>query len=376
MTALAAAASGAAGAAGAGPPPPAPGRLRPAGDGAYLAPGAAGLLAAADCAAFDCDGVLVDVSESYDAAIGLTVRHVLGRLAGIEDPPAVTPAVISAFKASGGFNDEVDLAYAAALSAAAARQLGAEASAFMLDTAAHADDRGVASVERHLARAAPDIRGIRRMLGPYPPEPGLPCPVRDAFDQLFYGPALYERLAGACSEFSGAGLIERDRVIITEQAAGSLRGRFSGRISLVTGRGIAPARHTLGALLDGFDLSASRFLEDEPRAMAKPNPEPLLRSIRAMGGSRCLYVGDSYEDLLMAKRADAASGAGGIAVAFCGITGTAASPRRRLAMFDAGGAHAALDSVLLLPRVLADAAAAGRGRGRGRNAPSPGRPNA
>ena len=341
-------------------------RLRPAGDGAYLAAGAAPLLAAADCAALDCDGVLVDVSESYDAAIGMTVRHVLGQLAGIADPPAVTPAAISAFKSSGGFNDEVDLAYAAALSIAAARQLGTDASAFLLDVAAHADDRGVASVERHLARAAPDVRAIRRMLGPYPPEPGSPCPVRDAFDQLFYGPDLYERLAGARSQFHGPGLIERDRVIVTEQAAGELRRRFSGRVSLVTGRGAAPARHTLGAIMDMFDLGASRFLEDEPRSMAKPNPEPLLRSIRAMGGRHCLYVGDSYEDLLMARRAGAAAaaggngggGGGGVAVTFCGITGASASPRRRLEMFDAGGAHAVLDSVLLLPRVLADAAAA------------------
>lgn len=350
------------------PPPPPPGRLRrlrPAGDGAYLAAGAAPLLAAADCAALDCDGVLVDVSESYDAAIGMTVRHVLGQLAGIADPPAVTPAAIGAFKASGGFNDEVDLAYAAALSIAAARQLGADASAFMLDVAARADDRGVASVERHLARAAPDVRAIRRMLGPYPPEPGSPCPVRDAFDQLFYGPSLYKELTGARSQFSGPGLIERDRVIVTEQAAGELRRRFSGRVSLVTGRGAAPARHTLGAILDAFDLGASRFLEDEPRSMAKPNPEPLLRSIGVMGGRHCLYVGDSYEDLLMARRAGAAAaaaaggrGGGGVAVTFCGITGASDSPRRRLEMFDAGGAHAVLDSVLLLPRVLADASAA------------------
>lgn len=348
-------------------PQPQPGRLRrlrPAGDGAYMADGAAPLLAAADCAALDCDGVLVDVSESYDAAIRLTVRHVLGQHAGIADPPAVTAAAISAFKASGGFNDEVDLAYAAALSIAAARQLGTDASAFLLDVAAHADDRGVASVERHLARAAPDVRAIRRALGPYPPEPGSPCPVRDAFDQLFYGAGLYERLTGSRSQFSGPGLIERDRVIVTEQAAGELRRRFSGRVSLVTGRGVAPARHTLGAIMDAFDLDASRFLEDEPRSMAKPNPEPLLRSIGAMGGRRCLYVGDSYEDLLMAKRAGAATdGAAAGAVVFCGITGASASPRQRLEMFDAGGAHAVLDSVLLLPRMLADAAAAAAGGG-------------
>lgn len=308
--------------------------------------------------------MLVDVSESYDAAIASTVRHALGRLAGVGDPPAVTPAMIDAFKATGGFNDEVDVAYAIALSVAVARQAGADSAAAVLDAAAAADDRGVPSVERHLARTAPDIRAARAALGPYPPEPGRPCPVRDMFDQLFYGPALYERLAGAPSPFSEEGLVERDRVIATRGVLEALRERFSGRASLVTGRGIAPARHTLGPLLDVLDVRASAFLEDEPRELAKPNPEALLRSIRAMGGRRCLYVGDSYEDLLMARRAgQAAEGAGeDIGVAFCGITGSASSPRGRLEMFDAGGADAVLDSVLLLPGVLEATDAAGGGR--------------
>ena len=302
--------------------------------------------------------MLVDVSESYDAAIVSTVRHALERLAGMRDPPPATPAMIDAFKAAGGFNDEVDVAYCIALSMAAARQAGADAAAFVLGAAAAADDRGVPSVERHLARAAPDIRAVRAALGPYPPGPGRPSPVRAMFDQLFYGPALYESLAGSPSPFSGEGLIERDRVIATEGALGALRGRFSGRVSLVTGRGIAPARHTLGPLMDMIDVRSSFFLEDEPREMAKPNPEALLRSIRAMGGRRCLYVGDSYEDLLMARRAGQAAASAGerIEVAFCGVTGASPSPRRRLEMFDAGGADAALDSILLLPGAL-DAAA-------------------
>lgn len=318
-----------------------------------MAGGAGARLAAADCAALDCDGVLVDVTESYDAAIRQTVRHALERLAGMPDPPAVTAAMIDAFKATGGFNDEVDVAYAISLSAAAARAAGAaDSAAFVLDAAAQADERGVASVERHLARAAAaDMRRIRGALGPYPPEPRRPCPVRDIFDQLFYGPDLYEGLFGRPSPFSGDGLIERDRVIVTREALGALRGRFSGRVSLVTGRGLAPARHTLGGLLGMVDERSSMFLEDEPREMAKPSPEPLLRSVRAMGGSRCLCVGDSYEDLLMARGAERASG-GAVEVVFCGIVGASASPRRRLEMFDAGGADLVLDSVLLLPGAL------------------------
>jgi len=43
-----------------------------------------------------------------------------------------------------------------------------------------------------------------------------------------------------------------------------------------------------GPLLSELDLASSAFLEDEPRAMAKPSPEAPSRALASMGSSRAL----------------------------------------------------------------------------------------
>ena len=58
--------------------------------------------------------------------------------------------------------------------------------------------------------------------------------------------------------------------------------------------------HTLGDLLENFDMENSAFLEDEPRKMAKPNPESLIHCMEGMGIENAIFVGDSSEDLLLA----------------------------------------------------------------------------
>lgn len=71
---------------------------------------------------------------------------------------------------------------------------------------------------------------------------------------------------------------------------------------MVTGRGQESVRYSLKSLLNKFNLGNSVFLEDEPRELAKPNPQPLVDSICGMDGKFTLYVGDSMEDFIMAKK--------------------------------------------------------------------------
>ena len=68
-----------------------------------------------DAIIFDCDGVLVDVSKSYDLAIKQTTSYVLKKFLNIKSIE-ISPQIISNFKATGGFNDEVDVTYASILS--------------------------------------------------------------------------------------------------------------------------------------------------------------------------------------------------------------------------------------------------------------------
>ena len=123
---------------------------------------------------------------------------------------------------------------------------------------------------------------------------------------------------------------------------------FGKQISMVTGRGKESVRYSLKNLLQKFDLSNSVFLEDESRDLAKPNPQALVNSINGMNSKSCLYVGDSMEDFIMAKKATIL----GNKTTFCGIIGTSKNPQQKLKLFEENGAILVLDSITLLPKVL------------------------
>ena len=117
---------------------------------------------------------------------------------------------------------------------------------------------------------------------------------------------------------------------------------------MVTGRGKESVKYSLKQLLDKFDLQNSMFLEDEPRELAKPNPQSLVHSITGMNSKSCLYVGDSMEDFIMAKNATIL----GNNTTFCGIIGTSKNPDEKLQLFGENEAILVLDSINLLPKVL------------------------
>jgi beta-phosphoglucomutase-like phosphatase (HAD superfamily) len=61
---------------------------------------------------FDCDGVLVDIRESYNKAIARTVSHVLKSLTNSEVPEGlVCDELIYLFRRTGGFNNDWDTVY-------------------------------------------------------------------------------------------------------------------------------------------------------------------------------------------------------------------------------------------------------------------------
>ncbi len=294
----------------------------------------------ADGIIFDCDGVLVDVADSYGAAIIKTVSHVLDDVLGLPGMPPITPAIIQSFKDTGGFNNEIDLAYAAILLRAAAGRCATDVPE-MADMAAACPD--IAAAEQMAASTASISDIVERLA--YPSAESI---VGRVFDQLFYGPVLYRKVSGMDSDFSGAGLIEQERLILDRDIAGWLPERFGSKVGMVTGRGYESARHTLGGLLDIFNPAGSVFLEDEPRSMAKPNPEPLASAIDATGMRHCVYVGDSAEDLMMAR----AAASDGRTLTFIGIYGSSASPQKRLDLFRSMGADHMVRSIADLPKLL------------------------
>ncbi|QLH11568.1 HAD family hydrolase [Nitrosarchaeum sp. AC2] len=294
---------------------------------------------------FDCDGVLIDITKSYDLAIDKTVQYVLENFSQIRNSIKIDSKIIDGFKSSGGFNDEVDLTYASILSLIAATKLKKDQHEFIFDVISNADSSGILSVEKYVEKLV-DISDIKNKLA----YPGTHQnnPLYKIFDQIFYGPELYLKLFKQHSQFSESGLIENDVVILDQLLIKQLKNKFTKKPSIVTGRGKESVKHSLKILLDEFDQKNSVFLEDEPRELAKPNPASLIRSIKGMNSKCCIYVGDSMEDFIMAKKATEQ----GCKVIFCGIIGTSKNPQEKLKLFENNGAMLVIESIHLLPKVL------------------------
>jgi len=314
-------------------------------EGIYIDDSGIEVLDEIDAIIFDCDGVLIDITKSYDQAIIKTTQYVLENFAKINDTINVDFKIIDGFKSTGGFNDEVDLTYAAIISLVAAKKLGKDQTSFIFDVIKNSDSSGISSVEKYIEKQV-DISNIKKQLS-YPGmhEENL---LYQIFDQLFYGPKLYQKLFKNSSKFSEPGLIEYDDVILNNSLIEKLQNKFNSKIAIVTGRGKESTSYSLKTLLEKFDLKNSTFLEDESRDLAKPNPQSLLDSIKGMKSISTLFVGDSMEDFIMSKKATDL----GSNTTFCGIIGTSKNPQEKLELFQRNGAILVLDSINLLPKVL------------------------
>ena len=62
-----------------------------------------------DSIIFDCDGVLIDVTKSYDTTINRTISYVLKEIADITVDTPLSNELLLKFKSTGGFNDEIEI---------------------------------------------------------------------------------------------------------------------------------------------------------------------------------------------------------------------------------------------------------------------------
>ena len=172
-----------------------------------------------DSIIFDCDGVLVDITNSYDQTIVKTVKYVLETLAKINDSIQIDFKIIDGFKSTGGFNDEVDLTYAAILSIVAAKKLKKDQTEFINLVINNSDSTGIKSVETFIKNQVDISEIIEQLSYPGSHKDNI---LYQIFDQLFYGPQLYSKLFQNTSKFSEPGLIENDVVIFNNDLADKL----------------------------------------------------------------------------------------------------------------------------------------------------------
>ncbi len=299
-----------------------------------------------DSIIFDCDGVLIDVTKSYDTTINRTISYVLKEIAEITVDTPLSNELLLKFKSTGGFNDEIDITYAGVLCFIAAKKLNKDPTKLILDVIDNADDSGITYIENFLNKIDVDISNVKARLG-YPSIDKNDL-IHSTFDQLFFGPELYNTIFQKESKFTEKGFIENDQIIVNFELIQALKKKFNDKIAIVTGRGFNAINSSLKEILNQFNVENSVFLEDESRDLAKPNPQSLIRAMKGLNSKNCLYVGDSMEDMILAQKASKL----GFQATFCGIYGSGKLPEARKKMFMDKDVSMILESINFLPKIL------------------------
>ena len=301
-----------------------------------------------DCILFDIDGVLVDIRKSYNAAIKETVGYMLKFITGSSFRTLVTDQIILKFRQSGGFNNDMDTSYAITLAILANPPNNiSQGRKFLAKVAENSDESGYISVEKFLA-----IYGIdkwKKVLT-------YPAPVKDSmlarvFDEIFYGPDLFRKQDHLEPKYwtTGRPLIKNDKLAVTVKTMKKLNKMFKGNLAIVSGRSRIAAEYSLQPIIKYFNSDACVFLEDKKRKYAKPSPYAVKHAMKVMGARTAVYVGDSAEDLLMARRAEKETGA---KIAFVGIYGNSSEPDKAIDKFKQEGVAVIIRSVNQLPNII------------------------
>jgi HAD superfamily hydrolase (TIGR01548 family) len=188
----------------------------------------------ADAVVLDVDGVLVDVADSYRRAIVESVDRVYGR--------TVDDAAVQRFKNAGGFNNDWELTYAAALFVLA-RDAGYEADVAAF-TDAIADAGGGLDAAEAVVRDAPVDDAVFDRWDP--------DRLREVFQALYLGADLYRDLEGGDPPVETAGYIHDEPVLAEAATLDALTDRFA--VGILTGRPAAEA----AIALDRVGLGARR----------------------------------------------------------------------------------------------------------------------
>ena len=318
-----------------------------------------------DAVIFDCDGVLVDIRESYNKTISKTVAYILEALVGWAIPESmISDDLIFLFRKTGGFNNDWDTVYGILMFilcllplsrlqqlARIARTLSEQPDPFIRlpsikrvqgsdGESRRLDDKflrklgdelreftrlldmtGVNSVDKNLERALGPSRGVVRSLkGFFRDRSGVgEGIIATVFEEFFCGSQLFLETHKIRPRFyEGKGMIENEKVIVRPESLDQLVSIFGKpNLGIASGSNIEPARYVLKDILGRFDPKSLVFLDRMKESerellkdgavelsLEKPNPFSLLKASEAFESfTFVVYVGDSMEDVAMADAA-------------------------------------------------------------------------
>ncbi|MEM2726313.1 MAG: hypothetical protein QW546_04430 [Candidatus Bathyarchaeia archaeon] len=315
-----------------------------------------------DAIIFDCDGVLIDIRGSYDAAISKTVAQLFLWLTGYRIPEnLVSDEIIFLFRRSGGFNNDWDIVYGALMFLlcwmpenereklggiikmlvhernAVKRLLAVREKTYayirefddkslekltseLKDFTSTLDVSGPLSVDRAIIGSGRVKRKFYALLRDFLIGSGRVGEniIATVFEEIFCGPTLFEEIYGIKPGiYLSRGMIENGVPIIKGETLSRLSSILGGaRFGIASGSRFKSAGYVLRGILDWFNPKAQIFLDDVERAedeyakrgfrvnLKKPNPYSLLESARGLEPfNLALYVGDSIEDAIMVREA-------------------------------------------------------------------------
>ncbi|MCD6592550.1 HAD family hydrolase [Candidatus Bathyarchaeota archaeon] len=309
---------------------------------------------------FDCDGVLIDIRESYNKAISKSAAYILEKMTGFRFPEDLfSNEIIHMFRATGGFNDDWDTVYGIIMFTLSKmpseirkrlttfveeagfrnspigrlrfiencwKKIGAntldagflsELVKDLKDFIKLLDSTGRRSVDENLLKIHKqdaDFQRFHMLLKRFlnSKEVGRSV-IATVFEELFCGARLFKEAYGINPRINmEPGLIENERLIVKPKHLDSLISILGRKnLGIASGSRRRSAEYILGELIKKFNPKSLVFAEDVEAAerllkkpLKKPHPYSLLRAAEGFGKVRSIiYVGDSMEDAIMASRA-------------------------------------------------------------------------
>ncbi|RLI04530.1 hypothetical protein DRO38_01080 [Candidatus Bathyarchaeota archaeon] len=356
---------------------------------------------------FDCDGVLIDIRESYNRAISKSVAYILAGMTGCSVPESlISDEIIHLFRRTGGFNNDWDTVYGILMFMLSRlpkeirrcleelmEKIGNEESPFkrfmlikdyakresqmcilkeeffaesikaLRDFTKLLDFTGRESVDKNLLRIYGSDGNFQRfysLLKRFLHSTGDvgKSIISTVFEEFFCGVSLFEKVYGITPQFNnGSGLIENERLIVQSETLDSLISILGKRnLGITSGSRRKSAEHILGDLIEKFNPKALVFAESVEmaersmkKALKKPHPFSLLKAAEGFGEfSFLIYVGDSMEDAIMASEAANLNGR----VLFAGVYRYTSFEEEKLRIFLDHGCDLILPTVNELPLIL------------------------
>ncbi len=286
-----------------------------------------------DAVVLDIDGVLVDVADSYRRAIVESIDRVYGETIDVDD--------VQLFKDAGGFNNDWELTYAAALFVLARRE-GLELTLSGFTDAIREHGGGLSGARAVLDAELPAAANGRVT------ERWDRDQLRAVFQALYLGADLYRDLEGREPPIEQPGYIHDEPVLLESDTVEDLFERFD--VGVVTGRPAAEADIALERV--GLSIPDDHRFTMDDWEEGKPHPKALTMLAERFDADSVAFAGDTLDDVrtaVNAREADPDRTYYGIGVLTGGLTGD--SGRHK---YEQAGADAVVDTVNDLPALLDD----------------------